>query len=55
MHHDTVWPRAPRKTVTVTWKPSGKGTHTVTGVVDPPNTVAESDEADNKPQQTVTR
>ena len=42
------------KTVTVTWKPSGKGTHAVTGVVDPANTVAESDEADNKTQQTVT-
>ena len=42
------------KTVTVTWKPSGKGTHAVTGVVDPANTVAESDESDNKTQQTVT-
>jgi hypothetical protein len=42
------------KTVTVTWKPSGQATHAVTGVVDPTNAVAESDEADNKTQQTVT-
>jgi subtilase family serine protease len=38
----------------VTWKPSGQATHAVTGVVDPTNAVAESDEADNKTQQTVT-
>jgi CARDB len=42
------------KTLTVTWRPSGKGSHAVTGVVDPTNAIAESDEADNKAQQSVT-
>ncbi len=42
-------------TLSVTWKPGGAKTHSVTSVVDPANAVAESDEADNKRQATVTR
>ncbi|HLN76362.1 MAG TPA: CARDB domain-containing protein [Nocardioidaceae bacterium] len=41
------------KTLSVTWKPSGKKSHTVTAVTDPQNTVAESNESDNKLLQTV--
>jgi hypothetical protein len=43
------------KTLTVSWKPSGKKSHTVTAVGDPQNTIAESDESDNKQLATVAR
>lgn len=43
------------RTVTVSWKPSGTRTHTVTAVVDPANALVEDDETDNKAAQTVTR
>ena len=43
------------RTVTVTWKPSGARSHTVTAVSDPANTLAEDDEADNKAVVTVLR
>jgi hypothetical protein len=43
------------RTVSVTWKPSGAPTHTVTAVVDPANSLAEADEADNKASTTVLR
>ena len=39
--------------VVVTWSKVSKGTYTVTAVVDPSNTVAESNESDNKSQATV--
>ena len=42
------------KTLSVTWKPSGKKTHTVTAVTDPQNALAESNESDNKLLRTVT-
>ncbi|MEP6666138.1 MAG: CARDB domain-containing protein [Nocardioidaceae bacterium] len=35
-------------TLRVTWKPQGKGQHTVVSVVDPSNLIAESNENDNK-------
>ena len=35
-------------TVTVSWKTTGTGSHTVQTTVDPANTVSESDETDNK-------
>ena len=40
--------------VDLVWKSAKKGTHTVTAVVDPANTVAESREDDNKSQAVVT-
>jgi hypothetical protein len=43
------------RTITVGWRTSNALTHTVTAVTDPQNTVAESDESDNKLQQTVRR
>jgi hypothetical protein len=43
------------KTLTVSWKPTGKKSHTVTAVGDPQNTIAESDESDNKQLATVAR
>jgi hypothetical protein len=43
------------RTLTVTWKPSGVTSHTVTAVVDPLNVLAEDDETDNKAAQTVLR
>jgi len=43
------------KSVSVSWKPSGAKTHTITAVTDPSNVIAEDDEADNKLLQTVTR
>jgi plastocyanin len=43
------------KTLTVVWKPTGTRSHTVTAVADPQNTVAESDESDNKLQRTIGR
>lgn len=48
----TLAPGASR-TVTVSWKAT-KGAHTVTTAVDPADVVAESNEADNKLQRTVT-
>ncbi len=41
--------------MTVTWKPSGAKSHTVTAVVDPANTLAEDDETDNKAVTTILR
>jgi len=41
--------------VRVTWKPGGTASHTVTAVADPSNTLAESNEADNKRIATFTR
>jgi len=43
------------RTVTVTWKPSGAKSHTVTAVVDPSNTLVEDDETDNKAATTILR
>jgi hypothetical protein len=43
------------RTLTVTWKPSGSKSHTVTAVTDPRNALAEDDESDNKLVETVTR
>ena len=40
--------------VDLVWKSAKKGTHTVTAVVDPSNTVAESRDDDNKSQAVVT-
>ena len=41
------------RTLTVTWKPSGTRSHTVTAVADPTNSLAEDDETDNKAAQTL--
>jgi len=49
----TLAPGASQR-VDVTWKSARKGTHTVTAVVDPVNTIAESREDNNKSQATVT-
>ena len=43
------------RTLTVEWKPTGKKTHTVTAVTDPSNTIAETDESDNKLLDTIAR
>ena len=43
------------RTVSVTWKPSGAKSHTVTAAVDPANTLAEDDESDNKAATTILR
>ena len=43
------------RTFTVTWKPSGTRSHTVTAVVDPANTLTEADETDNKAALSVLR
>jgi hypothetical protein len=43
------------RTVSVTWSPSGKKSHTITAVADPQNTLAEDDEGDNKLLRTITR
>lgn len=40
--------------VTVTWQKAKKGTHTVTAVVDPANTIRESQEGNNKASTTLT-
>jgi hypothetical protein len=43
------------RTLTATWAAGGARTRNVTAVADPNNAIAESDESDNKLQQTVTR
>jgi len=43
------------RTVSLTWKPSGKKSHTITAVADPQNNLAESDEGDNKLLRTITQ
>lgn len=43
------------RTLTVSWKPSLSSSHTVTAVTDPKNVVTESDEADNKLVDTISR
>ena len=43
------------RTVSVSWKPSGAKSHTVTAAVDPSNALAEDDESDNKAATTILR
>ncbi|GAA2136852.1 hypothetical protein GCM10009844_03380 [Nocardioides koreensis] len=43
------------RTMSVTWKPSGAKSHTVSAVVDPSNALAEDDETDNKAATTIPR
>ncbi len=43
------------RTLTVVWNATGKKSQTVTAVADPQNTIAETDESDNKRTTTVSR